>query len=68
MNATETKPVKLTRTESGWKCGSIVITRHKWDLPHACISYRAVIDGDLIETDTLKEMRECIEESQLATA
>jgi hypothetical protein len=69
MNATaKTNPIKLTRTESGWKFGSILITKHQWVLPHAGTSYRAVIDGVLTETDTLREMRECIEESQLATA
>ena len=55
--------IKLSRTPTGWKYGDIIITKHEWKLPFVSISYRAVVNGIKVDTDTLREMREYILEN-----
>jgi hypothetical protein len=54
--------IKLKRMELGWQYNDILIRKRQWDLPFSCISYEAIIDGRMQQTDTLREMREYIQE------
>lgn len=62
--AQQPKRIRLSRTSSGWAfygfSSPVIITRHEWQLPYTSVSYRAIINGEKIETDTLRDMRECI--------
>ena len=55
--------IKLLRTPTGWKYGDIIVTKHKWKLPLVSTTYRAVVNGIKVDTDTLREMREYILEN-----
>ena len=57
---TLTPKVKLTRTETGWKYGNSIITKHEWVLPHATTSYSVTVNGVDLDADTLGELREYI--------